>query len=186
MKKRVVCAVCGYVTYADKLGDVCPACGAWAKAFRDYTSPVSEKRERWLNFDLHPIVVHFPVAFTVVILALTVLFGLLAPSVPGRLASTIFVLTVCLPFTGIGAIASGLLDGKARFKKVSTPALVKKIVLGSLFVFFGAGMCMLVLASTLQSTAVLIAFLAANMGALICALFLGLIGKGLVTSRTPG
>jgi uncharacterized membrane protein len=186
MKKLVVCRVCGYVMEAGKVKDRCPACGVPAKAFQDYTPAMKANRELWLSFDVHPVLVHFPVAFTVVILVLAVIYSLFAGAARGQLEATVLVLSVLLPFTVIASAAAGIIDGKVRFKRVNTPLLIRKIVIGALFLVFSAGMIALVLASSLDVTGVWLAFLACTVGALVCAIFLGLIGKSLVCARTPG
>jgi uncharacterized membrane protein len=186
MKKRVICKVCGFVMDASRKVDRCPACGAAAKAFTPYKSTMSEKRERALENGLHPILVHFPVALAVFIFIFWVLSALTDGGTRSLLQSGLAVLTISLPFTVIGAIASGLLDGNARFKKLTTQALVRKIVFGCLFLASSIGMFLVALLSGLQTTVGGIVFLACNIAALVCTAFLGLIGKTLVAARTPG
>jgi O-antigen/teichoic acid export membrane protein len=186
MKQRVVCGVCGYVMDASGKVDACPACGAAAKAFKPYVSNLSEKRDKMLENGLHPMLVHFPVSFAVFTFFFTIISALTDGVTRQLLQSTVTVLTICLPFTAVGAMLSGILDGNARFKKITTPALVKKIVFGDLFLLSSIGMILLVLLSGLQTTATLIVFLTCNLIALVSATFLGLIGKTLVRARTPG
>jgi rubredoxin len=44
MKELVRCRPCGFVMDADKLGDVCPACGLPRKVFEPYRERVSLNR----------------------------------------------------------------------------------------------------------------------------------------------
>ena len=186
MKKLVVCRVCGYVMDADKVGDKCPACGVPAKAFQEYTPVMKPRRELWLSFDIHPVLVHFPVAFSVAIFFLALVFAVSGGNLRDTLADTVRVTTVLLPFVVAAGMVSGILDGNVRFKKINTPLLIRKIVLGILFFAASLGMIVLVLAASLNEAGVWIAFLVLNAGAIACAVFLGLIGKTLVCARTPG
>ncbi len=186
MKKLVVCRVCGYVMGADKVGDKCPACGVPAKAFQEYTPAMKPKRELWLSFDLHPVLVHFPVAFSITIFFIALVFAVSAGYLRETLGSALSVTAVILPFVVAAGAVSGILDGNVRFKKVNTPLLIRKIILGSLFFAASVAMIVLVLASSLDNLGTWIAFLVCDAGAIACAAFLGLIGKTLVCARTPG
>jgi uncharacterized membrane protein len=186
MKKLVVCRVCGYVMEEGKVGDRCPACGVPAKAFQEYTPAMKPKRELWLSFDIHPVLVHFPVAFTVATLVLALISLLFTGAARGQLEATVLVLSVLLPFTVIVSATAGIVDGKVRFKKVNTTLLVRKIILAAALLAFSAAMIVLVLASNLGLAGVMIAFLLCNAGALACAVILGLIGKSIACARTPG
>ncbi|MBN2352280.1 MAG: hypothetical protein JXD23_06900 [Spirochaetales bacterium] len=186
MKKLVVCRVCGYVMEEGKVGDRCPACGVPATAFQEYTPVMKPKRELWLSFDVHPVLVHFPVAFTVATLVLSVISLLFTGTARGQLDAAVLVLSVLLPFTVIVSAAAGIVDGKVRFKRINTPLLVRKIILGVVFLSFSAAMIVLILVSGLGPAGVLIAFLLCNAGALVCAIILGLIGRSIACARTPG
>jgi hypothetical protein len=185
MKKRVVCKVCGYVMDADKLGDKCPACGVAAKAFQEFVPTIAPKRELWLSFDLHPVIVHFPVAFSVTVFLLAIVFGLTGGGAHNLIGGAVIVLAVCLPFTVVGGMVTGLLDGNVRFKKINTPLLIRKIVLGVFFFVFSAGMIVVAFAAGIETPLGWLAFLACNLGAVACAVFLGLIGSKLVPAKMP-
>lgn len=134
MAQLLRCKSCGYVGPEGAVKDVCPACGVPRRMLEPYTDPVSEKRRKLLELNLHPVIVHFPVAFAVsglVVALFAVVFPeVFRPTVTAVLKS--FVLA--LPFAGVAGMASGLLDGKTRFRKLTTPFLKRKIVLGSIFV----------------------------------------------------
>jgi len=127
----VKCKPCGYITDESKLGDVCPACGVSSKLFEPYKDKVSAKRRKLIDLDLHPIAVHFPQTIAVFIFQL-IIVNMMFPSFKGyEITLLIQFLSILLPFAVFGAWISGIIDGKIRFKKLKTPALVKKIILGT-------------------------------------------------------
>ena len=77
MKELVHCRPCGFVMEADKLGDVCPACGLPRKVFEPYREKVSLNRLFVLNLDLHPIAIHLSQALVISIPLLAILINLL-------------------------------------------------------------------------------------------------------------
>jgi len=64
------------VIEADKLGDVCPACGMPRKVFEPYRERVSRNRLKLLNFDLHPIAIHLSQALVIAIPVLVIITNL--------------------------------------------------------------------------------------------------------------
>src|SRR5664280_760620 len=76
MKELVRCRPCGFVIEADKLGDVCPACGMPRKVFEPYRERVSRNRLKLLNFDLHPIAIHLSQALVIAIPVLVIITNL--------------------------------------------------------------------------------------------------------------
>ena len=76
MKELVRCRPCGFVIEADKLGDVCPACGMPRKVFEPYRERVSRNRLILLNFDLHPIAIHLSQALVIAIPLLAIITNL--------------------------------------------------------------------------------------------------------------
>src|SRR3990172_2989216 len=125
------CKACGYITTEKKLGKVCPACGLPRTVFEPYKETMSKKRKMLLDFNLHPISVHFPQAF-VIFIAFLILLYLPAPqSMASDLMNTVKVLAFFLPHTVIPAITCGLIDGMTRFRKITTPHLITKIIAGT-------------------------------------------------------
>ena len=102
-----------------------------------------------------------------------------------ELAATIRVLAFCLPFTLIGAFLSGMLDGKTRFRRYTTPILKRKIFIGGVFLVLS----LLLLAATQvgpQSVAADVTVLLLSAGCLVCSMFLGLLGASLLEAKFPG
>lgn len=99
MKKMVRCKACGYIMEESKLGDFCPACGVPRISFEPYTDSISESRRRILNFDLHPIAVHFPVSFTVAVLVFSVASLLFSGQIEDLLTCTTKMLALFCPLS---------------------------------------------------------------------------------------
>src|SRR5512133_2306047 len=127
MANLIKCKACGYVTKEGTVKDVCPACGVPAKMFEPYTDPVSEKRRRIIDLHSHPVIVHFPQAFALTLFILAVLLFIAPSQIKDALFYTMKVISFFLPFFIVLSFLTGLLDGKTRFRKISTPFLKKKI-----------------------------------------------------------
>lgn len=182
MQQMVICKSCGYIMDQGKLGEVCPACGIKAQMFVPHDERISEKRKFLLMLDIHPILVHFTQAYTATILALALLALIAKPAWLASISTVITVLGYALPFTVIAAFAAGLFDGKIRFRKVLTPLLIKKMVLGSVFFVLTCGLFACVLCNPIP-LAIIAALSAIAMG---CASILGFWGVSLLNSRFPG
>lgn len=132
MKEYLKCRACGYIMDKDGAPDICPACGVGKKAFEDYKYNISEKRRIIMSIDIHPIILHIPQGVSAII----PFFALLTMFVPlhytVRLTAAVEMLVYLLPLSVFGAFVSGVFDGKVRFKKISTPALKKKMVIAAL------------------------------------------------------
>lgn len=134
MKELVRCRPCGFVIEADKLGDVCPACGMPRKVFEPYRERVSLNRLLLLNFDLHPIAIHLSQALVIAIPFLTLMINLFRNFQPEILKSVLMFSVFVFPFTIVLAIVTGIIDGLSRFKTLATPLLYRKIFASSVIV----------------------------------------------------
>jgi rubredoxin len=186
MKSYMKCKACGYVMEAGSVKDKCPACGLPAKQFEPYEEKVSEKRKRILDLHIHPVVVHMPQAFaaTLVLLALAIA-ALGGTSLGPALVDTARVLSALLPLFVAAAFAAGLLDGKIRFRRVTTPLLVRKMVAGALFFALALAGGALALFAPL-SGAPLAAFGVLEALGLGAGALLGIWGSGLMGAKFPG
>ena len=128
MKELVRCRPCGYVMEADKLGDVCPACGLPRKVFEPYRERVSRNRLILLNLDLHPIVIHLSQAMAIAIPMLAIITHLFPGFQPEMLKNVLTFSIFVFPFTLVMAIITGIIDGLTRFKTLATPLLRVKII----------------------------------------------------------
>ena len=180
------CKACGFITDQKKIKDVCPACGVPARMFEPYTDPLSLQRRRILDLHTHPVLVHFPQAFALTLFLLSLAL-FIAPAVfQEMLSSTITVLSVMLPFFVLAAIVTGLLDGKIRFRKVTTPLLKKKIILSIIFFISSLAMVALVLSGQPFKFSTHIMYTLLTMVIALCGALLGLIGGELYDSKFPG
>lgn len=185
MAELVRCRPCGYVMEADKLGDVCPACGMPRKVFEPYREKVSRKRIMVLDLDLHPIAIHFSQTFVGAI-PLIFLFTALFPNFYSEeLMIVNKVMIITLPLTMIIAFVAGMIDGFTRFKTFNTPMLVKKIVLSGLITLLSAIASVLVIRNGLTPDNSIIVILLI-LGCLAFAVKLGLMGKKLLNVILPG
>jgi len=186
MKQYVRCKACGYIMEADKLGQFCPACGVSAKVFEPYEEKISEKRKRILDLHIHPIIVHLPQGMAPLIVVLAAALAVLGEgSLRSILLDATRVLAVLLPLSTLLAIGSGILDGKTRFKKLTTQILVRKMVTGALFFALSLAAGVLALFTPLAAAA-LGAFAVLELLSLVAAVLLGHWGFGLINARMPG
>ncbi|MBD3194839.1 MAG: hypothetical protein GF317_07285 [Candidatus Lokiarchaeota archaeon] len=137
MAKLVRCKNCGFIIEESKLGEVCPACGVPKSAFEELTREVSEKRRKLMELNMHPIILHLPLGFTMFILILTLLNLIFPTFYFDTIYTTITVLSFTLPFTAVLALLTGIFDANLRFKTITTPHLKKKLIFGSLFLVDG-------------------------------------------------
>lgn len=185
MKKLVRCKACGYIMGEGDVKDLCPACGVPAKAFEPYTSKISEKREKILSLHLHPIIVHFPQALVVLVVFFAATALIFGDILGGILQAGLRINAVFLPLSVIAAFLVGLLDGKTRYKRLTTPALKSKMVLGIAFFVLSLAAALLVLLTTLTSL-VLIIVLVLGIAGLVIAIRLGEEGSSLMEAFLPG
>lgn len=186
MSNLVRCKACGFFSDQEKIKDVCPACGVSAKMFEPFTHPVSVRRRRILDLHTHPVTVHFPQAFALTLAALSG-FAFFAPQcLLDKLFPTIQVLAFLLPFSVSAAVATGLLDGKLRFRKVTTPMLRMKIVLSTILFVNAVIMAVLALSDPEFSFSTHVTFFLLAVVVSACGALLGLIGGKLLDAKFPG
>lgn len=180
----VRCKACGFLMEEGKHHH-CPACGVPEKMFEPWEDKIPANRRMVLNFHIHPIVVHMPQALGFILFLLAAILVLLLSLDIGAdwvngLYTTQFWLTLLLPIMVAGGVLTGLLDGKYRYKTVTSSLLIKKIILGSSFLVLAGVMAVIVfqpgfkLSLTLQ-----LIYTAVNLLAFLCSAVLGLWGAAL-------
>lgn len=187
MPRKVRCTACGFIMQEGKLGDRCPACGALRKAFEPYEDPLSEERRRVLDRDFHPIAVHFPIAFAVSLVVLSISPFVLSGPIEQLSLSTAKLLSPLLPLLVIVAFLAGVADGKVRFRRIDRSLILKqKVLYGLLFFLFSVGLSLVVWFGGLTNPlyAALAIFL--STATVFFSLMLGLLGKSILNSAFPG
>lgn len=176
---------CGYIMEADKLHDVCPACGVPAGAFNPYEPLLTKSRSRLLELHLHPIIVHFPQAIVVLALLLLILLNFTS----GELYDAIFTIAqfnlLLLPLSVLGGALTGMFDGKVRFKSITTPVLVFKIGLSFIFLVTTLVPLFLIFFVDVTSSVIMIMLLCIVIAS-ACAVLLGKAGAPLIHAVFPG
>ena len=186
MANLIRCKACGYVTKEGTIKDICPACGVPAKMFEPYTDPVSEKRRLILGLHLHPIMVHFPQAFAITLFLLAVLSYFAPTAIKEALFNSIQVISFLLPYFAVLSIITGLFDGKIRFRKVTTPFLKKKIILGALLLIISIALAFIAFSGGLQASPMREYFTMLTIIAVALGAGLGLLGGHLMEAKFPG
>ncbi len=180
----VKCKACGYIMCKDKLGEVCPACAVSRKVFEPYTEKVSPHRKKILDLFLHPIAVHFPQAFAIMIPPFLIVSLFIIPPYNHDLFVAGKTLSYFLPFVTVFAFCLGLLDGRIRFKKLNTPALIQKMVVGGCFLALSIAIGIIAFRTSLMGPwrYVVIGLTLFCAG---CAAVLGQIGGKLIYAKLP-
>ncbi|MDR3588491.1 MAG: rubrerythrin [Negativicutes bacterium] len=184
MKKYVRCKACGYVMDEANLKDKCPACGIPKVVFEpDIT--ISPGRRFILDQHLHPISVHFPQVFLLLILIMPLLSLLVNDSLRAEFLIVAKLAIFALPVTVLGGILTGLFDGKMRFKKLSTPLLINKIIVAIIFQILSLAIFALYLYQGFAG-ANLWLIVGLSVPATGCAVYLGRAGSSLFSAILPG
>jgi hypothetical protein len=184
-KGRMSCGACGYVLGGRAAQKACPACGAAPEAFRPFEGRLGAKRARTLGLRLHPMAAHAAPAFSATLLALAAGIGAAGVTPLGVvLVDAARVLSVLLPVAILASFLTGLIDGKARLKKGTTPVLVRKMAVSALYLALSFATAALALFTSLDAPALApFAILATLCSA--CALYLGRAGAGLRDTAVP-
>lgn len=166
---------------ADKLGDVCPACGLPRKVFEPYRERVSRNRLMMLSFDLHPIAIHLSQSLVIAIPLLVIMKHLFSEFQPEIISSVLVFAVFLFPFTLLLAIGTGIVDGLTRFKTLWTPLLKVKIIFS--IIILGLSLVLFSIASNEELYVLTIIVSLLSLGA---GIQLGLWGKKLINVILPG
>ena len=166
---------------ADKLGDVCPACGMPRKVFEPYRERVSRNRLVLLNLDLHPIAIHLSQALVIAIPLLAVLTNLFKQFQPEILKDVLSFSVFVFPFTLVLAIITGVIDGLTRFKTLATPILRVKIIFSLIILSLSIALFFVAPVKEMYILTIILSILALGAG-----FQLGLWGKKLINVILPG
>lgn len=144
----IICRVCGYIDTADKIDQVCPACGFPKTVWMEYKPrKINETRRHLLDLHIHPIAVHFPIVgsamtFILPLLALIVPFIPILPEVlDDRFYEAAWMISLVLPLMAIMGAITGYIGGKLRYKTNKAPILKQKIVLSIAYLVVTLAQC---------------------------------------------
>ncbi len=183
-----VCRLCGYIHKGMENPKICPACGAPATSFVPYKMGAEKNRVKFLNFDIHPILTHFTVSLSV-LLVVTLIINYINPIMGGinfGYGGVLDFITIILPFAAVLTGIAGVIDGKLRYTKLKTPYLRQKIILAIMLGF--VTIIVLVFHLTSQDGHFMVLFVFESIFAFISvglALFLGMIGAKLNCNIVP-
>jgi len=184
-KELVVCKVCGYVMEKGQLHDVCPACGALAKAFEPYKAKVSPQREKILSMHIHPVILHFPQAAVMFGLFLSFFLLVIPESWKANALICAKFNIYLLPLFVLGGYLTGLFDGRTRFKSLKRKILLQKMLMGCVFFILSlAAALLLFVVPFTRELNILIVFLL--VAAATDAMVLGKTGAKLIGAVYPG
>jgi uncharacterized membrane protein len=186
MKELLICKSCGYIIEKSRLGDKCPACGVPSKMFEPYTEKISPARKFRLSLDIHPVLVHFPVSFTATIFIISIAALIIKGEARTAIIYTVNVLSYCLPAVIAAAFCGGLYDGKIRFRKVTTPILVRKMIFGIVFFLISAALVIVNVLYNIDNSTVLLIIAALAFLGIACSTILARYGVGLLNAKFPG
>jgi hypothetical protein len=186
MANLIRCKACGYVTEEGTIKDVCPACGVPAKMFEPYTDPVSEKRRKLLGLHIHPIIVHFPQSFAFSLFALAVLSFFVGPDIKVAFLYTIQVISFFLPLVLLLSLLTGMIDAQTRFRRLTTPFLKMKIIIGLVFFIVSIILAIVALTMQLATSSAMAFFIILAVIAAGLSVPLGIIGSKLTEAKFPG
>lgn len=185
-KGLLICSVCGYIINEGYKGDTCPACGVAKSAFQPYVDRMSPQRRKILNLHMHNILVHFPQAFSLLMLFLIFMSLFLKGSIKFEFITTFKILSIFLPLSVVVSIISGVIDGKTRFKRITTPILKRKITAAILFLIFSLAVVVLLHISNIAPALLLRLLIVLTGICALCSLFLGYNGGHLSGKEVPG
>jgi uncharacterized membrane protein len=171
---------------ASLVGAKCPACGVPASQFEPYKPRIAGRRKAILDIHLHPIILHVPQGFVVSLVFFAVLLVFLGDGATRTaVLGATRTLAALLPIAVLAAFGAGLVDGKIRFRKVTTPTLVRKIILGISFFVVSLGGAALALFTPFDSS-VLLPFGLLELLGLGAGTWLGILGSRLMETGFPG
>ena len=182
----VRCKVCGYIMFGGKSGDKCPACGAPRTAFEPYIDNMAQPRRKILNLQLHPIAVHFPVAFAVAALVFSFVTIFLSGQARTTLIDATKIIVLFIPILVIAAGIAGWLDGRVRFHKIKNSMILKrKIVYAIILFIISLALAVTIWTGGTDSWVFALGALM-SLAAVVMVYLLGLLGTSIIGAAFPG
>jgi len=185
MKKFVRCKACGFIMDENHLKDLCPACGLPKTVFEPYTKKISPNRKFIIDQHLHPIGVHFPQVFIAIIMFMLVLAFWVEDPLRAEFLVMAKLSILALPFSVLLGFITGVIDGKIRFKKLTTPLLINKMIVGAILQVLSIAIFALYLANGFTTANMLVIIILSILSA-ACGVYLGKAGASMSDSIMAG
>jgi len=186
MEEYIYCKACGYIMAKSHFTGRCPACGIPGEAlFEAYTKQLSPGRRFLLDQHIHPIAVHFPQVLILITLLLPLIALVIGNPLREQLQIVAMLAIFVLPLTVLGGICTGLFDGRLRFRRVTTPLLVRKIIASVILQLLSLIILGVYLSSGFSGNAVWIIAALSAVGT-ACSIYLGRTGATMFSSFLPG
>jgi uncharacterized membrane protein len=167
------------------LKDACPACGLPKTVFEPYTKKISPRRKFLLDQHIHPVAVHFPQVLMLLCIVMPLLSIMFSDPLRLEFLAIAKWSILALPWTVLLGFVTGLLDGKLRFKKVTTPLLKNKMIAGIIFQLLSIIACTLYLLNGLTLPTIWL-IVVINVLSTPLAIYLGKAGSSMFDSIIPG
>lgn len=184
MENLIRCRVCGYIMKESRKSALCPACGVKRSAFEPYHETVSAGRRMVLNQHVHGITVNFPQAL-ITLFFLSLMTGWFFSRFQEDLSIIVRYIGALLPLAVIGGIATGIVDGRTRFKRFITPIIRIKIITGILSLCVSIAIFILSRGFVFSSEGTIV-LVGLSLCGMACGVVLGKLGASLVCTKVPG
>jgi len=179
MRSFIKCNVCGFIGAEGKIHRVCPACGALLSNFESFDYEIGDKRLSNLKLHLHPMLIHFPQSISILSFLVIIIVFLMKRNTNSEWILIEKIISIILPFTVIGAMASGVFDAAARLKNTNGIIRKQKIKIGTLFLIASAVSAILINYEVFSAFGIVAILLLGLLG-VICSFLLGRKGESLL------
>ncbi len=185
MKTYIRCKACGFIMDENHLENLCPACGLPKTVFEPYTKKISPQRQFIIDQHIHPISVHFPQVFIAVIIVMLSLGFWVDDPLRGEFLVAAKLSILGFPLSVFIGFITGLIDGKIRFKKLNTPLLKNKAIVGIILQILSIAVFTLYWVNGFTPITMQIIILLSIVSAL-CGVYLGRAGSSMFNSMMAG
>jgi uncharacterized membrane protein len=147
---------------------------------------MAQPRRKILNLQLHPIAVHFPIAFSVAALVFSFVTIFLSGQARTTLIDATKIIVLFIPILVIAAGIAGWLDGRVRFHKIRNSMILKrKIVYAIILFIISLALAVTIWIGGIRTWVYVLGTLLSIAGVVLIYL-LGLLGTSIVGAAFPG
>ncbi len=177
------CKACGLVMIAGKY-EICPACGVKKSAFEPFHDKVPHNRRIVLDLHIHPILVHFPQTISSILFTMLIGALILSGDFSEKLLHVADIMAYLLPISIPPAFLSGILDGFVRYKRLDTPYMIYKTLVGIILMLISIAIAIITFYGDSREIIFYNIFL--TLLSLACQVYLGRVGARLMFGIMPG